>query len=142
MAQVNGCTAYTADEGRETHILLAGRDEDREAVRAIWPWLVQRIAWCSATHGEGQDRAWHDAFRVGAAEVIVQRLAEARTETRQALGTTALARVQPALAERHAAVERFVTETLRLRRGRRLRVDAAGYATGRAEGGRLPLPEA
>ena len=139
LAKVNGCTAYTARIGKDTHLLLAGRDEDRQAAAAMWPWLVQQIEWLSATHGAGRDRSWHNAFRVGAAEVVARRLGEAQVEVHRALVTTELARVEPALEARQQAVDRFVEETLRLRAGRRVRVDAEGYERGRRAGGQMPL---
>jgi hypothetical protein len=139
LARINGCTAYTVTLGKERHVLIAGRDEDREAIRALFSWLVQKIEWLSATHGKGQDRSWHNAFRVGACEVVVQRLGEAQNQARATLSTTAMSVVTPALERRREAVDAFVADRLKLKRGRRLRVDAAGYERGREEGSRLSL---
>lgn len=143
LAEVNGCVAYTVRDGREERLLLAGRAEDREAVAAIWDWLVQRIEWASATEGAGRDRAWHEAFRVGAAEVVAQRLAEVRQQALQGLaaqaGAQALAMVDARLAARQAAVDRFVAERLRLKPGRGMSLDARAWEAGRAAGARLPL---
>ncbi len=102
--------------------------------------FVTRIEWLSATEGAGRDRAWHEAFRIGAAEVIVARLRESAGGEREALGTHALAVVEPALAARAAAVARFAETHLRLKPGRGLRVDARGLARGRAAGAQAPLP--
>lgn len=139
LGENNGCIAYTTRRGGLTSLLLAGRDVDRAAVLAMWSWLVARIEWASATEGAGQSRRWHDGFRVGAAEVVATRLAEAGRETRADLSPTALVRVEPLLAARAAAVESYVTERLRLKKGRRLLVDAEAYKRGREAGATLPL---
>lgn len=139
LAEANGCVAYTAAVGGETHLLLAGRAADREAVAAIWEWLVRRIEWLSATAGPGQPREWHEAFRIGAAESVCERLAAAVVDTRAALGTVALARVEPLQAERAAAVDAYARTQLRLKSGRALRVDAEALERGRAAGARMPL---
>ncbi len=155
LAQVNGCIAYTAPVGREQQLLLAGRAADRAAVVELWQWLVHRIELCSATEASRlaaeepeagtPDRAWHEAFRVGAAEVVARRLEQVgeqvRDQARASLGTAALARVEPALAARQAAVDTFADQNLRLKRGRSLRVDADAYRRGRAAGARLALPD-
>ena len=65
LAGANNCVAYTLDRGKEEAIVLVGRGRDRDAVLALWTWLVTRIEWLSATHGAGQDRQWHEAFRIG-----------------------------------------------------------------------------
>lgn len=140
LAQENGCTAWTAKGNGEELILLAGRADDRLAVAALWDWLVTRIEWLSATEGAGRDRAWHEAFRIGAAEVIVVRLRESAGGEREALGMHALAVVEPALAARAAAVARFAETHLRLKPGRGMRVDARGLEKGRAAGAQVALP--
>ncbi len=109
------------------------------SIATLWPWLVKRIEWCCATHGAGKGRSWQNAFKIGAAEVVVKRLAEANQTTRAALGTTALARVEPALKRREEAVQAFVQDNMRMKRGRRLRVDAEGYTQGRARGATMDL---
>ena len=139
LAERFGCIAYTAPLAEGQAILLAGRRGDREAVTQVWAWLVQRIEWCSATEGPGRDRDWHEAFRVGAAETVVARLAAASVELRASLETQALVRLEPALAARAEAVDRFAQERLHLKPGRGLRVDARAYARGRAAGERLDL---
>jgi len=139
LAHNNGCMAYTARVAKETRLLIIGRPRDRQAIATLWPWLVKRIEWCCATHGAGKGRSWQNAFKIGAAEVVVKRLAEANQTTRAALGTTALARVEPALKRREEAVQAFVQDNMRMKRGRRLRVDAEGYTQGRARGATMDL---
>ncbi|MEZ4454431.1 MAG: DUF2786 domain-containing protein [Nannocystaceae bacterium] len=139
LAEVNGCVAYTAARGPETLLLLAGRAADREAVLAIWEWLVRRIEWLSATAGAGQPREWHESFRIGAADAVCERLAAAVVDARASLETAALARIAPSEAERAAAVETFAAERLRLRPGRRLLVDPDALEQGRVAGARMPL---
>ncbi len=140
LARVNGCVAYTAAVGRESHLLVAGRDADREIVLALWEWLVRRIEWLSATEGAGQPREWHEAFRVGAAEAVCERLGAAVALARADLDAAALARIEPTQAQRAAAVDDFAARRLHLKAGRGLRVDAEAFARGRAAGESLPLP--
>lgn len=139
LADLNGCVAYTAGHRGHQKLLLAGHPVDRVAVIEVWSWLTHRMELLSASHGAGQDRAWHDAFRIGAAETIAARMAETQTVVRAALETTALVRVQPALARRADAVQRFVDQQLRLKPGRGMSLDADGYARGKAAGGGLDL---
>lgn len=140
LADTNGCMAYTAVQGDRTLLLLAGRAEDRAAVSAIWEWLVQRLELLSATHGTDHPRRWHEAFRIGAAETIVARLAAADGAEQGALPPAALVLVEPALAARAAAVDAFAERHLHLRRGRSMRVDGRALARGREAGATLALP--
>jgi len=139
LAAANGCVAYVAKLGREQALLIAGRAEDRAAVIELWSWLVRRIEWLSATHGAGQAREWHEAFRIGAAEAVSERLQAAVVATQVAIGAASLARIEPTRAARAAAVETFTRERLKLKAGRGLRVDAAAFAAGRAAGATMPL---
>ncbi len=139
LAKNNGCIAYTAQLAEKTQLLIAGREADRLAIVALWQWLVPQIEWLSATHGAGQPRAWHEAFRIGAAETIVRRLEGALLEVRAAIGSAALARIEPTCARRKAAVESFADERLHLRPGRSIRVDSRALEQGRALAKRLPV---
>ena len=139
LGEVNGCVAWTEAVGAEERLLLVGRAADRAAVQEIWAWLVKQIEWLSATAGPGRSRRWHEAFRIGAAEAVADRLAEVGTESRAGLGEAALAVVEPALAARQAAVTEFVETHLRLRSGRGLRVDTRAYARGREAGAEMPM---
>lgn len=136
LAEANGCLAWSAERGGETALCVLGRADDREAVRALWDWLAPRIEWLSATHGAGRDRAWHEAFRVGAVETVVARL---RGQP-EGDGEPGLVRVQQELVARRAAVERYAEGRLGLRSGRGMRLDARAYARGRAAGAELDLP--
>ena len=145
LAALNGCVAYTLEVGREEHLILVGTAADRAATEALWSWLCKRIEWLSATHadGQGQDRHWHEAFRIGAVVTITERLQQVQAETLQAaaLEMTALAVVERGLADRAARVEQFSRERLRLKPGRGIRVDVDAYARGRAAGAAVPLPD-
>ncbi len=140
LAEANGCRAYTARAGEETLLLLAGHAADRQAVADIWEWLVTRLEWLSASHGASRSRPWHEAFRIGAAEVIVARLGATRGEVEATLEPAALVRVEPVRAARAAAVDAFAERHLRLGPGRALRVDARGLARGREAGATVLLP--
>lgn len=151
LAELNGCLAYTDRVGRKKRLLLVGRPADRALVRELYGWLCRRLEWLSATHAPpgGADKRWHEAFRIGAADVIAHRLEASRRERqerREALAGgsqgAALARLDASTAARAAQVSRYAEESLDLKPGRRLLVDADGYARGKAEGARFELPEA
>lgn len=139
LADANGCVAYTLDRGADKAIVLIGRARDRAAVSELWGWLVTRIEWLSATHGIGQARAWHDAFRVGVVGAIADRLSKVAAEVRGEYTESALVLVDPAVHAHRAALDRFVSDHLRLGKGRGLRVDAAAWEQGRQAAGDLDL---
>lgn len=140
LAEGNGCVAYTLDLGAERAICLVGRSRDRAAVAVLWEGLVKRVEWLSATHGAGRDRAWHEAFRIGAVDTIAERLSRVGAEVREAIGEGALVRVDPREAAHRDALDRYVAERMRFGRGRALRVDASAWEQGRAAAERLELP--
>lgn len=139
LAEANDCIAYTAARGREQAIVLVGRGRDRAAVVELWGWLVKRIEWLSATHGEGRSRQWHEAFRIGVVDAIAARLVRTAEEVRAELDSTALVVVDPARAAHREALDR-VAEGLRLGAGRGVRVDVRAWQRGRAAGGGVELP--
>jgi len=146
LAHANGCAAYTvAAKKREQHLCIAGRVEDREAVTALWAWLVKRLEWLSATHGEGHVRDWHESFRIGAAETVVERLSTVQHEARrqlqnEGLEARALIRLDAAIEARQQMVRQFTSERLGLKRGRSITVRLDALEAGRAAGRELPLP--
>lgn len=139
LAEANGCLAWTAERGGVTEFCVLGRAADREAVASLWAWLAPRIEWLSATHAAERDRAFHEAFRIGAVEAIVERL---RAPVAVGEGDAALVRVEAELVARRAAVEAYAAERLRLGKGRGMRLDARGYARGKAAGAGMGLPGA
>ncbi len=139
LAEANDCIAYTRAQGREQAIVLVGRGRDRAAVAELWGWLVKRIEWLSATHGEGKSRQWHEAFRIGVVDAIAQRLVKGAAEVRAGLDSTALVIVEPARAAHREALDR-VAQSLRLGPGRGVRVDARAWQRGRAAGSDFELP--
>jgi hypothetical protein len=141
LAGLNGVVAYTHKQGKFHHIVLVGTAADRAAVQVLWQALVHRIAWLSATHGEGRDKRWHDAFRIGAVQTISARLQRGQQSSRQALSTTALVTVDGRIAARQERVQAFVKERLRLRPGRAIRVDPQAYQRGRLAGADVDLPD-
>ena len=135
LAEANDCLAWSAERGGQTELYILGRAADRAAVVVLWEGLAPRIAWLSATHAAGRDRVFHDAFRVGAVDAVVERLRASPPSEEPAL-----VRAEEALAARRAAVEAFANERLGMGKGRVLRVNALAYARGRAAGAELPLP--
>lgn len=135
LAEANGCLAWSQARGGETALCVLGRADDRAAVRALYEWLGVRIEWLSATHAAGRDRAFHEAFRVGAVDAVVARLRPALEG-----GDPALVRLDGELIARRQAVEAYANEHLGLGRGRGMRVNALAYARGKAAGAELPLP--
>ena len=96
-------------------------------------WLAPRLEWLSATHGPGRDRAWHDAFRVGAAEQVLERL--------RALSAPEETALQLDFSHRADAVAAWADRHLRLGRGRGMRLHADGYGKGRGAANEVVLPE-
>ncbi len=131
LAEANGCFAYTLDRGKDRALVLVGRERDRAAVATLWTWLVPRVEWLSATHGAGQDRQWHEAFRIGCVETLAARLADVAGAVRAELDANALVRLDPAVQAQRAALAAFIQDRLRLGTGRGVRVDAWAWAQGR-----------
>jgi hypothetical protein len=100
LAEVNGCVAYSVDLGAHQELRVAGRSADRTAVAALWEWLPERIQWLSASLGAGRSRQWHDDFRIGAVEAVVEQLRQAVHTAHDALSPAALVVVDPALSPR------------------------------------------
>lgn len=140
LADVNGCVAYTLDRGDDQAIVLVGRARDRAAVTALYQGLVRQIEWLSATHGAGRSKKWHESFRVGAVETIAARLREVEPAAVAELGTTALTVLEPAMEAHRAALDRYVSQHLRLGRGRNLTVIESAWREGRARSVELELP--
>mgnify|MGYP002634677695 CR=1 FL=1 len=140
LAEANGCVAYTLVHSGESSIVLVGRSRDRAAVGTLWDWLVKQIEWLSATHGAGRSRKWHEAFRIGVVSAVSERLAAAVHETRAAVESTSLIRIDPARAAHEQALNRFVDQNLRLGKGRSIRLDGDAWRTGRAASAALKLP--
>lgn len=140
VAEANGCFAYTLTGPKERALILVGRASDRASVAELYQWLVKRIEWLSARHGEGESRKWHEAFRFGVVSAVANRLREAKQEARESLEPGALVRVDPAEAAHKDALERFVSSSLKLGRGRGVRVDAEAFAAGRAASADIELP--
>ncbi|MEC8423198.1 MAG: hypothetical protein VX000_05435, partial [Myxococcota bacterium] len=140
LADANGCIAFTRPgQGRVQILMLAGQADDRAAFHAMWGWLVETLTWLSASHGGGRGKRWHDDFRVGAALAVCRRLAAAATAPTEGLSPEALVRLEPALATRAAALDRYAREELQLRKGRALRVEPAAFEAGQAAGAALDL---
>ena len=149
LARINGGVARSAERPDGTHLCFCGRQSDRAVTAALFEALSVRIEWLSASHGPGKPRQWHEAFRVGATDTIIERLLAPTDDDTATAGTSAddlnhraaLKRIEPIQAARQAAVDRFVAAHLRFGPGRGYRVDARGFASGRAAAAALPIPK-
>ncbi len=153
LAEANGCMAYTVAAGRrEQHLCVAGHPDDQAAVGALWEWLVRRLEWLSATEGAGEDRDWHESFRIGAVDTIVDRLksvqraqtiavAEERDGGAVTASEGALVRLDAALEARATAVAQYADEELGLTKGRAITVRLDALDAGRAAGRDVDLPD-
>jgi len=126
LADNGGGVAWSHEASDGTHLCFCGRSSDRAAVAELYQWLLRRIEWLSASSGPGRPRSWHEAFRIGAVDVIAVRLAAPDGET-----SVGLLKAEPLRAARAAAVTRFVDEHLRLGAGKGFRIDARGFARGK-----------
>jgi hypothetical protein len=155
VARTNGCRVYVLESAGMRQMVLVGRVEDAELVRALYTELVTRVECLTRHHGRGRDRAFCNAFRLGVVATLHERLTlsaelartralegdvgdgDAPIECGAASVTHALAR----LDAREHAVDRYMEERLNLRRGRAkgLRADAEGYARGRIAGHTVTL---
>ncbi len=141
LASLNGCVTYTHKVGREEQLILVGTASDQAAVRALWDWLCHRVQWLSATHGDGHDKRWHDAFRIGAVQTIIERLQATQQELSAELSRSALVVVNSGLARRQDRVAEYAQQTLNLKKVRGIRVDAQAFDRGREAGGDVKLPD-
>jgi Protein of unknown function (DUF2786) len=139
LAQVNGCVAYVRPCPGGDALVLVGRARDREAVHALWEWLVKRIEWLSATHGAGRSRQWHDAFRIGVVDEVTERLDDGRAHGADELSSVALVAIDPLRAAHRDALDRFIEDNLGLTPGRGMRLDARAYDRGRGAAAELEL---
>ena len=139
LAEVNGCLAYTREDGKHVEVVVVGPASELDTLQALYDGLVPRLQWLSADHGGKQDKRWHDDFRVGAAATLVERLAAASKQDRASVDATALAVVEPALQVRRDAVQDYAERELHLKRGRGIRVDLDAYEGGLAAGEEVDL---
>ena len=140
LARANGGVVWSVERADGTQLCFCGRHSDRVVTAALFEALATRIEWLSASHGAGKPRQWHEAFRVGATDAIIERMLAGNEQATDDTNPSALQRVAPRLAARRAAVDRFVEAHLRFGRGRGYRVDARGFAHGRAAAATLAIP--
>lgn len=141
LAELNGCLTYTLKTPTEEQLILVGTVSDQAAVRALWAWLCHRVEWLSATHGDGHDKRWHDAFRIGAVQTIMERLRSDQVEFSAELSSSTQLMVRDGLIERQDRVAAFATQQLNLKPGRGLRLDPRAYRRGRVAGSDVALPK-
>ncbi len=143
IADANGAAAWVDGQRGRQSLCVVARPTDRAAVTALYDGLVRRIEWCSATTGEGRDRKWHEAFRIGVTDAIVPRLNEADPSSMgwDVDGATAEAGALVRTARRRdrAELQFFLDQHFGPGQGRPLRVQARAYERGRDAGAKLPL---
>ncbi|MEQ1565975.1 MAG: DUF2786 domain-containing protein [Myxococcota bacterium] len=137
LADANDCLVYTGRAEDGERVVLVGRGADRVVVAELYTWLARRIEWLSATHGAGKPRAWHESFRVGAVDAVLERMAGDRHVPEPA----AIATVDRVRLARREALAAFTRAHLRLGPGRALRVDRRAWSRGRDAGAELALPD-
>ena len=130
LADANDCVAWIGRNQGKQALYIIGRSEDRDAVTLLWNALAKRIEWLSATEGPGRSRAWHEAFRIGAASAIAEQLQRAAPpET-----TPALTRIDPQRAAHQQALGQFVEQHLSPGKSRPLTVISGAYDSGHRAG--------
>lgn len=145
LAHENGGAAWSLERAdRSVALCFCGRQSDRDNVALLFSTLAVRIEWLSASAGQNRPRQWHEAFRVGAVDAIVARMAAGDVDGVDADASMAHALVvaEPRLAARRARVERFIETHLRLGSGRSFSVDARAFSAGRSAGAALSLSPA
>ncbi len=92
LAPLNDCRVYTqksAAQAKLVELVTVGRQNDMDALRIVYEFLVTTIEMLTRSHGQQEDRQWRDSFRLGAADTLVQRLLRQRAELTEALLTQA-----------------------------------------------------
>lgn len=153
LASANGCKSVLRKQRRgPTKLVLIGRASDAAVVRYMYQYLTSEIdRLCDAeAHSRGRaGKTWRNSFRLGAVDVITERLEEAKQAARderraEAGGGAALVRVDKAIARldaRLSEAEAWAKHNLRLRKGgrSRWRQDPEAYAAGGEAGKRIRL---
>lgn len=131
VAKANQCRIYINNSYRAKAIAIVGRPSDAETVRYIYAWLVREADRLAEREGAGMGTTWRNNFRLGVVDTIGNRLREERKATEASVleearqqtaipSDRALVRVENAivkLQERSVAVDRWVDQNLKLRRG-------------------------
>ncbi len=115
-------------------LCFCGRASDRAVVKTLYASLTKTLEWLSASAGPNQSRQWHEAFRVGAVDVVVARAASGDEDA-------ALVVVDAAKDVRRAAA-RVYADAHGLDTGvDNFLVDARGYKKGREQAQTAALPK-
>jgi hypothetical protein len=149
IAKSNGCRHYWhVESGKGVHLRIVGPASRLASVRYLYAYLSHEIDRLGTEAARGNGRAYGNAWRLGCAQRVSERLREsvkaARVEARtraKADSGAALARLDNALA-RIESDEQRVLEALR-----KLRLvnsptkvgSASGYEAGKAAGNRIQL---
>ncbi len=150
LAGLYGGVAWTLqhDDGTESLCVVCRRSE-LPLIEALWSALSARIEWLSAS-GAGdrrRSRQWHDGFRLGAVDTIVDRLRHERSSAATAAdgddsANTSAGAIALRSRRRHTAeaVAAYVERHMSTGSGRSMLVDRAGYRAGRVAAEAMPLP--
>ncbi len=156
VTRVNGCKMlFRSSHGHLAGLLLIiGRERDARMARYLTTWLfaeIERLLVRAKDTGgpRASGRAWCNSFRMGAADIIAQRLLDAHQAQRARIAASAratgeLAVVSTALAtldRRYDEAERHARDKFQPKdtRSRTVEVDAQAYHAGRRAGARVQL---
>ena len=133
----NGGVVHAVEVSGGVALCFVGTAADRAVVIALFGWLTKTLEWLSASAGPAKPRHWHEAFRVGAADVVVRRVGVADVEGADA--DRALAVVDVARAARRARAARVAAARGLDVCGRDFLVDARGFVAGQQTAQTAPL---
>jgi len=160
IAKSNGCSTflgYTFDQAQGKYLRtlgIVGRPSDVATVRYLFQYLKAEIDRLCKASARGKGRTWANSFRLGAVHEVGRRLKEAKVAARdearakvEALDgdpTTALARLDTALAridQRLNETKDWMKENMNLRsnRARATQRDWDAYSAGREAGSGISL---
>lgn len=156
LAKVNGCKTYASKNRQDkvSMIMVVGEPSDAAAVRYMYNYVaneIDRLTAAAATERGNPGKTWCNSFRIGAVDMVCERLIEAHEEARRdALdevkgNSTAIVRVSNAIAKLDKKAEdadAWARKNVGLRKqSNRRRIDEAGKAAGRKAGKKIDISQ-
>jgi hypothetical protein len=138
IAANNDCAVYWSG-GKVRRLTILGRKSDVEIVRYLYDTVsAQILSFCKvALRRNGGGKTFSNNFKLGAANVVIQRITEATKEVEQDYaGSRAMVLVKRDRAELESAKAKL---GLRSKAAVKARFSPDGYAAGRAAGARVNL---